>query len=115
VLAGAAAALIAFAVPANAASSPELAGAALGASSDGAVNAFYASHNRAALWSPAAATVLIATLERAALDGMPSGPAIAAQARDLMARANAGDLSARAEADRLLSSAWVQCVQALRT
>jgi murein L,D-transpeptidase YcbB/YkuD len=85
------------------------------APSNNAINGFYASRNGAPLWSPAAATTLIATLERASLDGMASGPALAAQARALMARANAGDVAARGEADRLLSSAWVQYVQALRT
>ena len=116
-LAGAAiAALTVVAVPANAANTPEMPGLAVAnAPSDGAINNFYASRNGAALWSPAAATALIATLERASLDGMASGPAIAAQARALMARANAGDVAARGEADRLLSSAWVQYVQALRT
>lgn len=114
-LAGAAfAALTVFAVPANAVNSPEMYDAASRAPADNAVSTFYAARNGATLWSPAAATVLIATLERASLDGMSSGPAIAAQARALMARANAGDVAARAEADRLLSSAWVQYVQALR-
>jgi murein L,D-transpeptidase YcbB/YkuD len=115
-LAGAAvAALTVVAMPANAVTSPELLGNAVVRAPDNSVGTFYASRNGAALWSPAAATVLIATLERASLDGMPSGPAIAAQARALMARANAGDAAARGEADRLLSSAWVQYVEALRT
>ena len=115
-LAGAAiAALTVFALPANAANSPEMPEASYRAPADNAVGAFYASRHGATLWSPAAASALIATLERAAMDGMPAGPAMAAQARGLMARANAGDAAARTEADRLLSTAWVQYVQALRT
>jgi murein L,D-transpeptidase YcbB/YkuD len=115
-LAGAAfAVLTAFAMPANAANSPELPDATFRAPADNEVNAFYASRGGKSLWSPAAASELISTLERAPLDGLSTGPALAAQARALMARANAGDAAAHNDADRLLSSAWVQYVQALRT
>jgi len=115
------AALTALSVPAFAAVSPELPSAPtynLGA--DQAVNAFYASRGGSPLWLRGGgvsgnARELIGVLQRASLDGMTSGPAMAAQAQALLARAQAGDPSAVAAADRLLSSAWVQYVQALQT
>ena len=109
------AALTPLAVPVNAATTPEMsASATFDASADSAVNAFYASRHGAPLWSrDGAAQQFIGLLQRAALDGMPSGPAVAAQAQALLARAQAGDLAASAAADRLLSTAWVQYVQTL--
>jgi murein L,D-transpeptidase YcbB/YkuD len=57
---------------------------------------------------------LISILQRAPLDGLPSGPALALQAQSLMARASTGDPQALADADRLLTTAWVLYVQALQ-
>jgi len=118
-LAGAAcAALIGVALPATAATSPELPTAAsYNGAADRAVDAFYASRAGAPLWlkNGAAARELIGVLQRASLDGFASGPAIAAQAQALVARANAGDTGARDATDRLLSSAWVRYVEALQT
>src|SRR6185369_8021937 len=62
-----------------------------------------------------AARELIGVLQRASLDGMPAGPALAQQAAALLRRAESGDPSALAAADRTLSDAWVQYVQALET
>lgn len=93
--------------------------AMFGVVSDPAVNAFYAGRQNAPLWlrdgptSPAALE-LIRVLRRAALDGYANGPAIASQAEALMARASTGDRDALFDADRLLSSGWVQYVQALQ-
>ena len=118
ILAGAAsAALMGVTVPANAAATPELPAAGYGLAADQAVNAFYASRQGAPLWmnNGTAAGELLSVLERASLDGMPGGPAIAAQARRLLGQAQAGDAAARASAERLLSAAWVQYVQALQT
>jgi murein L,D-transpeptidase YcbB/YkuD len=119
-LAGAAcAALSTLAVPVGAATLPETDTAAYDAAVDPAVNAFYAARNGAPLWlrggpdSPAA-TEFIGVLRRAALDGMPEGPAIATQAQALLVRAQSGDATALRAADRLLSSAWVQYVDALQ-
>lgn len=86
---------------------------------DQAVNAFYASRRNAPLWLGSggdgnAARELIGDLQRASLDGLPSGPALAAQAQSLLARAEAGEPSALAAADRLLSTAWVLYVQTLQ-
>ena len=88
-------------------------------SADQAVGAFYASRRGAPLWLRAgadsgAARELIADLQRAPLDGLASGPALAAEAQALMARAQTGDPAALANADRLLSTAFVLYVQALQ-
>src|SRR5437868_5632284 len=86
---------------------------------DHAVAAFYTARRGEPLWLRAgaespAATQLIQVLQRASLDGLPSGPALAAEAQTLMARAQGGDPAALASADRLLSTAWVLYVQALQ-
>lgn len=115
------AALMGISVPALGAASPEMPMApSYNLAADQAVNAFYASRGGAPLWlkggaDSSAARELIGTLQRASLDGMPNGPEIAAQAQALMARAQSGDPAAGAAADRLLSSAWVQYVEALQT
>jgi murein L,D-transpeptidase YcbB/YkuD len=59
------------------------------------------------------ARALLEVLRRAPLDGLDSGPALAARAEGLIARSSAGDRSAAAEAERLLSTAWVRYVQTL--
>ena len=121
-LAGAAcAALTALAVPATAATSPALPNASnYDPAADQAVNSFYGARGGAPLWlrigaDSAAARELIGVLQRAELDGLPSGPGFAAQAQALIDRAQMGDASARGAADRLLSTAWVQYVEALQT
>jgi murein L,D-transpeptidase YcbB/YkuD len=118
-LAGAAcAALAVLCAPAQAATSPEIPTRAYDPSADQAVGAFYAARNGAPLWlrgGSTAAGELLGILERAPLDGLASGPAIAAQARALISQAQAGDPAASAEADRLLSAAWVRYVETLQT
>jgi L,D-transpeptidase YcbB len=115
------AALTALAVPTMAATNPELPTAAnFDPAADQAVNAFYAARGGAPLWlrsgpGSGAAHELIGDLQRAPLDGMPGGPMVAAQAQGLLARASGGDPTALAAADRLLSVAWVQYVEALQT
>lgn len=116
-LAGAAcAALTSLCAPASAATSPELPSSFVrtGSTADAAVAAFYASRQGTPLWfhsgaSSSAANTFLDVLRRAPLDGLSSGPALAAEAQALMARGNA------AQADRLLSTAWVLYVQALQT
>ena len=71
------------------------------ASADQAVSNFYASHRNAPLWlrsgaDSSAARELIGALARAPLDGLASGPALAAEAQALMARAQSGDPTALA-------------------
>jgi murein L,D-transpeptidase YcbB/YkuD len=116
----AAAALLGLSAPASAAASPELRAASIvSPSAAQAVNAFYARRGNAPLWlrggvPTSAARELVGILQRAPLDGLDSGPALAAQAQALMARAAAGDSAAAAAADRLLSAAWVSYVDVLQ-
>jgi murein L,D-transpeptidase YcbB/YkuD len=111
-LAGAAcAALMISAAPAVAASSP--ATSTVLAPPNGAVSAFYASRHGAPLWlsqggDSAAARELISVLQRAPLDGLASGPALAMQAEALISR------GALASADQLLSAAWIEYVETLQ-
>jgi len=115
------AALAVLSVPAAAATNPALPnGFNYDPATDQAVSAFYASRQGARLWlksgpDSAAARELIGVLARAQLDGMPSGPGYAAQAQALIAEAQMGNLAAIAAADRLLSTGWVQYVEALQT
>ena len=113
------AALMGLSLPAHGATSPQLPSAGAEAAG-GALSAFYASRHGAPLWlkggpDGSAARELIAVLQRAPLDGMLSGPAIAQQAQALLARAQTGDSAALAATDSLLSAAWVQYVEALQT
>lgn len=85
-----------------------------------AIDAFYASRAQAPLWlkggaDSAAAHELLGVLERASLDGFPNGPALAAEAKSLIASGETGNPASLPAADRLLSAAWVQYVQALET
>src|SRR5690348_4083761 len=121
-LAGAAcAALMGLSVPVSAATVPELPGAAIQVSPSAAqaVDAFYASRGGAPLWlrggaESSAARELIGILDRAPIDGLASGPALAVQAQELITRAQSGDTAALSAADRLLSAAWVSYVEALQ-
>ena len=121
-LAGAAcAALMGISMPASAATTPELPGAAVQVSPSAiqAVDSFYASRGGAPLWlrggaDSFAARALVGILERAELDGLDSGPELAAQAESLMAQAQTGDPAALRAADRVLSAAWVSYVQAIQ-
>lgn len=112
------AALLGVCAPAFAATIPQVPSAALetSASADQAVDAFYARRGGAPLWLTAdsgAADELITILNRSAIDGFGSGPEIAAQAQEMIARARSGDTAALKAADRLLSTAWVSYVQTL--
>jgi murein L,D-transpeptidase YcbB/YkuD len=87
--------------------------------SDQAVASFYASRHNSPLWlragpNSSAANELIGVLQRAPLDGLSSGPAIAAQVQNLLSRASTGDADALIAADRLLSTGWVLYVRALQ-
>ena len=122
ILAGAAcAALTVAAAPLSAATSPEAPSTAAAQQSiDQQVRDFYAARGGAPLWlrgsaDTPAARELIGVLQRAPLDGLASGPALALQAQALLGRASTGDATALADADRLLSTAWVLYVQTLQT
>jgi murein L,D-transpeptidase YcbB/YkuD len=116
------AALTILAAPVSAATSPEVPAysSTYNESADRAADAFYATRNGAPLWLRAgadgtAAREFVGILQRAPLDGLASGPALAAEARALMTRAQSGDSAALAQAERLLSTAWVLYAQVLQT
>jgi L,D-transpeptidase YcbB len=67
---------------------------------------------RGGVESPAIAQ-LVAILQRAPFDGLPEGPQLAAQVQAAVAQARAAPTTA-ASADRVISSAWVRYVQALK-
>jgi len=121
-LAGAAcAALMGISLPVFAATVPELPGVAnqFSPSTAQAVDTFYASRGGAPLWlrsgaDSAAARELIGILDRAPIDGLASGPALAAQAQALISRAQSGDPAALGAAERVLSAAWVSYVETLQ-
>ena len=83
------------------------------------VSAFYQARQDAPVWLRSenlpAARHLISILRRSQVEGLSSGPMLAAAAESAMSRAQSGDPGAVAEAERLLSSAWVQYVQKIRT
>jgi murein L,D-transpeptidase YcbB/YkuD len=88
-----------------------------------AVDAFYQAHRNSPIWfrsaaSAAAANQLPAILDRAPLDGLNTGPTLARFVEGALARARAATALHRPVAladEKLLSSAWVQYVQALKS
>lgn len=83
------------------------------------VSAFYGAWRSAPIWfrggaaSPATGE-LVSILQRAPFDGLISGPQLAAQVQAAIAQAASGRPDAVAAADRTLSTAWVQYVQAIK-
>ena len=67
---------------------------------------------RGGVENPAVAQ-LVAILQRAPFDGFPEGPQLAAQVQTAAAQARSAPAAA-ASADRVISSAWVRYVQALK-
>ena len=115
------AALMALASPAQAATSPELPSAAsYDPAADQAVNAFYAARAAARrfgceLATTTAARELIGVLQRASLDGDAERAGNRRAGAGAPAQAPPAIRAAVATADRLLSTAWVQYVEALQT
>ncbi|WP_310467984.1 L,D-transpeptidase family protein [Sphingomonas sp.] len=102
--------------PAEATAVPFVAAASPAAS---AVTSFYASRRDAPLWTAngaprPAATALVELLRRASVDGLASGPRLAAQAEAALRAAQTGDPAAVLDAEHTLSAAWVLYVQALK-
>ena len=62
----------------------------------------------------AAIAQLTAILQRAPFDGFPQGPQLAAQVQAAAAQASSGKADDIAQAEQVLSSAWVQYVQAIK-
>jgi L,D-transpeptidase YcbB len=84
-----------------------------------AVAAFYQTYNAQPIWfrngaNTAAIAQLAAILQRAPFDGFPEGPQLAAEVEAAAAQAGGGNAQAVADAERVLSSAWVQYVQAIK-
>lgn len=79
------------------------------------VDRFHADRKDAPLWlrDAAATDQLLTLLRTSAIDGFAAGPALAAEADALVARARSGDSAAAKAAERLLSSAWLSYVEVL--
>lgn len=108
---------LAAAMPATAQPAAIGAPAMLGTASE--VTAFYGKWNAQPIWlraGPDSAVIsgLIAILQRAPFDGFAAGPQLAAQVQAAAATARSGKPADIAAADRLISTAWVQYVQAIK-
>ena len=84
-----------------------------------AVASFYDSFKTQPIWfrngaNEAAIAQLTAILQRAPFDGFAEGPQLAAQVRAAAAQAASGQPQDIANAERVLSSAWVQYAQAVK-
>jgi L,D-transpeptidase YcbB len=84
-----------------------------------AVTSFYNTYQSQQIWfrngaNAAAISQLTAILKRAPFDGFAEGPQLAAQVEAAAAQANSGNPADIANAERLLSSAWVRYVQAIK-
>lgn len=83
-----------------------------------AVAAYYQRYN-SPIWyrgaaNSAAISQLVALLQRAPFDGFAEGPQLAAQVQAAAAQAQSGNAADVASAERVLSTAWVQYVEALK-
>jgi murein L,D-transpeptidase YcbB/YkuD len=106
----------AFAQAATPAASPATSVAVPAVSS---VAAFYQTYNAQPIWfrggvDNAAVGRLIAILQRAPFDGFAAGSQLAAQVQAAVAQAHSGNATDLAAAEQVLSSAWVQYVQAIK-
>ncbi len=89
----------------------------LGAASE--VAAYYGKWQTQPIWlrggpDSAVVTGLISILQRAPFDGFAAGPELAAQVQAAAVQARSGKPADVAAADRLMSTAWVQYVQAIK-
>ncbi|WP_081774306.1 L,D-transpeptidase family protein [Sphingomonas sp. URHD0057] len=83
------------------------------------VAGFYDTHRTQPIWfrngvNPAVVAQLTAILQRAAFDGLAAGPQLAAQVQAAAAQAGSGRPEDMDNAERTMSSAWVQYVQAIK-
>jgi len=84
-----------------------------------AVSAFYDRWKSQSIWfrgpqSSAAVSQLVTILQRAPFDGFAAGPQLAQQVQSAAAQAASGNPAAVAAAERTLSTAWVEYVQAVK-
>ncbi|HEX6603818.1 MAG TPA: L,D-transpeptidase family protein [Sphingomicrobium sp.] len=94
-------------------------GSSAGVPAAAAVTAFYDSWKTSTIWfrngvADPAVPQLVNILKRAPFDGFAAGPQLAAQVETAVAQARSGNPADLAAADRVLSTAWVQYVQAIR-
>lgn len=115
------AALLLSAAPAIAAATPGSAPLQFGQAAvagDPAVASFYQRRGNQPLWltpgNRSAAATLVNLLRRGELDGLSSGPALAAEAEAALARASGGGRAEVMVAEHLLSTLWVRYVTALK-
>ncbi|MGE5564383.1 MAG: L,D-transpeptidase family protein [Bacillota bacterium] len=105
--------------PAAAAASGAGDGQSAAVSASTGVAAFYDTFRSQPVWfrngvDPAVVSQLTAILQRAPFDGFPQGPQLAAEVQAAAAQASSGKAEDIAQAERVLSSAWVQYVQAIK-
>jgi len=84
-----------------------------------AVASFYDSWRTQPIWfrggvNEAAVSRLVSILQRAPFEGFAAGPELAAQVQAAVAHARSGNATDVGAADRTLSTAWVQYVQAIK-
>ncbi len=84
-----------------------------------AVASFYSTWGSQPIWfrggaQSSAAAQLVTILQRAPFDGFSSGPQLAAEVQAAIGRAASGQKSDIDAAERILSTAWVQYVQAIK-
>lgn len=94
-------------------------GQSVAVSTAAAVASFYDNFRAQPIWfrngaNAAAIAQLTAILQRAPFDGFPQGPQLAAQVQAAAAQAGTGRPEDVANAEQVLSSAWVQYVQAIK-
>lgn len=109
------AAALALSVPAAAVTD----GQSSAVSASAAVASFYDTLHSQPIWfrngpDTAAIAQLTAILQRAPFDGLPEGPQLAAQVQAAVAQASSGKAENIQNAEHVLSSAWVQYVQAIK-
>jgi L,D-transpeptidase YcbB len=112
---GASGLALALAAPATSATDGQATAVSIGS----AVASFYDTLHSQPIWFRAGANTtaiaqLTAILQRAPFDGFAEGPQLAAQAQAAAAQAASGKPDDIANAERVLSGAWVQYVQAIK-
>ena len=90
-----------------------------GAAAATSVASYYTTFQQRPIWfrngvADPAAGELVSILRRAPFDGLASGPALAAGVEAALAQARSGNPADIAAADRQLSTAWVEYVQAIK-
>jgi murein L,D-transpeptidase YcbB/YkuD len=111
---------LAFVLASNAPAGATAANGQSGAvSAAAAVASYYDTYRSQPIWfrsgaNSAVIPELVAILQRAPFDGLAEGPQLAAQVQAAAAQASSGKPADVASADRVLSSAWVQYVEAVK-